>query len=104
MLHVDLHWRGVNIALDPGTYSYNAPAPWDKAFFGAEYHNTVTVDSAQPMDRASRFLWLPWETGTLRNSVRSPQHQFAALVGERDGYQRLTPPVTHKRCVLRLGR
>jgi hypothetical protein len=29
MLHVDLWWRGQNIALDAGTYSYNAPPPWD---------------------------------------------------------------------------
>ena len=28
-LHLDLWWRGLNIAQDAGTYLYNADPPWD---------------------------------------------------------------------------
>ncbi len=50
---------------DPGTLSYNLPGvPWaDLA--AARFHNVPLVDDADPMERASRFLWLPWTTCRL---------------------------------------
>ena len=38
-----------NIALDGGTYSYNAPAPWNLGLAGTCWHNTVTVDGRAQM-------------------------------------------------------
>src|SRR5690606_34736302 len=55
-LHVDLWWRGINIALDAGTHSYNAPPPWNNTLAGTACHNTVMVDGRDQMDRAGRFL------------------------------------------------
>lgn len=101
MLHVDLWWRGENIALDPGTYGYNASEPWGDSFAGAAMHNTVTVDGRDQMERAGRFLWLPWLESRLHCSQRTGA--FAYLEGEHDGYQRLTHPVTCRRGVLDLG-
>jgi hypothetical protein len=40
-LHLDLWWRGLNIAQDAGTYLYNADPPWDNPLVAAA-HNTVT--------------------------------------------------------------
>jgi asparagine synthase (glutamine-hydrolysing) len=100
LLHLDLWWKGVNIALDPGTYSYNADPPWDKGLECTRYHNTITVDESDQMERAGRFLWLPWAQGR----VRTHQIQENALYweGEHDGYQRLPSAVRYRRAVLEI--
>ena len=36
LLHVDLWWRGENVAMDAGTFSYNAPEPWNNALVHTE--------------------------------------------------------------------
>ncbi|MCP5519050.1 MAG: alginate lyase family protein [Verrucomicrobiales bacterium] len=71
LLHVDLWWRGVNVAADPGTYSYNAPPPWKHGFRNTRFHNTVTVDGADQMESAGRFLWLPWVEGKPAGRISS---------------------------------
>lgn len=101
MLHVDLWWRGRNIALDAGTLGYNLPAPWDMAFSDTAYHNTVTVDSMNQMERAGRFLWLPWLQGTMRRSELIGGMSY--LEGEHDGYSHLPEPVIHRRAIISLA-
>ena len=109
MLHVDLWWRGQNIATDAGTFSYNAPPLSDSAPFAADelartaYHNTVGVDGLDQMERAGKFLWLPWLHGK-RNCVRhSPGGNLVYWEGEHDGYRRLKSPARHRRGILRAG-
>jgi hypothetical protein len=88
-LHLDLWWRGYNIARDAGTYRYNAPPPWDNALAATAVHNTVTISGRDQMTRAGRFLWLDWaqarvlEAGAQRASA------------EHDGYA----PYIHQRSV-----
>jgi hypothetical protein len=69
MLHVDLWWRGLNIARDPGSYSYNTTGPFESAFKGARVHNTVTFDGREPLKKFGRFLFLPWPKGKVDLSV-----------------------------------
>lgn len=104
-LHVDLWWRGINIAIDPGTFSYNAPPPWNNPLAGTAFHNTVTVDQRDQMDRVSKFLWLPWlktNTGVASPHLTKAPADFGYWEGAHDGYHRLTPPASHHRAVLRL--
>lgn len=103
MLHADLWWKGQNIALDAGTYSYNAPAPWDNPLGGTAYHNTVSVDGLDQMARAGRFLWLPWTRGRVRYQERSSEGHLVYWEGEHDGYRRLRAPVRHRRAIVGLG-
>lgn len=103
LLHLDLWWRGQNIVVDPGTYSYNAPDPWNNQLGNTVYHNTVTADALNQMDRAAKFLWLPWATGRVRHFKHSSGGALAYWEGEHDGYARLEPPVNHRRSVVRLG-
>lgn len=102
MLHVDIWWRGQNIALDPGTYSYNAPPPWSNPFSNTSVHNVVTVDGRDQMERVGRFLWLPWIKGTASKCQRSTRKLLAYWEGEHDGYQRLPQPVRVRRGILQL--
>ncbi len=103
MLHVDIWWQGENIAIDPGTYSYNSPPPWNNRFAHTAHHNTVTVDGQDQMERAGRFLWLPWINGKSFGRNVPTHGDVSCWNGEHDGYQRLSDPVTHRRGVVRLG-
>ncbi|HEX6507527.1 MAG TPA: alginate lyase family protein [Chloroflexota bacterium] len=102
-LHVDLWWKGQNMAIDGGTFSYNAPPPWDNALSRTGMHNTIEVDGLDQMDRAGRFLWLPWLKSHVRASARSAGGHLTYWEGEHDGYSRLHPPVLHRRALIQLG-
>ncbi len=100
-LHVDLWWRGINLALDPGTYLYNGSAPWNNGFAGTAVHNTVTVDGHDQMRRVGRFLWVDWAQASGR-AYGSNNYAYAdRFEGQHDGYRRLG--VTHRRAVQWLG-
>jgi Heparinase II/III-like protein/Heparinase II/III N-terminus len=102
LLHVDLWWRGQNVALDPGTYSYNGPTPWSNALAGTLHHNTVSVDGQDQMNRVGRFLWLPWPKAKVRLQAPSNGQFLTWWEGEHDGYRRLKAPVRHRRGIVRL--
>jgi len=103
MLHVDLWWRGQNIACDAGTYSYNADPPWNNPLAHSAYHNTVTVDGRDQMERVNKFLWLPWVRGRVRWTALAAQKNVAYWEGEHDGYTHLPVPVTYRRGIVRLS-
>lgn len=103
-LHVDLWWRGQNIAADAGTFRYNAPAPWNHPLGAAAWHNTVTVDGREPMERIGRFLVSPWLQGAVATHDRSATGRMAVWEGGHDGYLRGLTPVFHRRAVVNLGR
>jgi asparagine synthase (glutamine-hydrolysing) len=102
-LHADIWWQGRSIALDAGTYSYNAPGPWDNALAGSRFHNTVTVDGLDQMERAGRFLWLPWARARDNGAGAILAPGIKVWEGEHDGYQRLVPAVSHRRAIVSLG-
>jgi len=80
-LHVDLWWRGLNIARDPGTYLYNANPPWDNPLTITQLHNTVTVDGREQMSRAGRFLYLDWALAGIIESSKDGTQMAARLQG-----------------------
>jgi len=104
-LHVDLWYRGLNLAHDAGTYLYNGEPPWNNGLAGTAVHNTVMVDRRDQMRRAGRFLWLDWaqasgrsfSTRLSKTSTDSPD----CFEGEHNGYRRLG--VTHRRMVRCVG-
>jgi hypothetical protein len=100
-LHFDLWWRGINLACDPGSYRYRAPAPWDNSLALASVHNAPLVDGRQPMRRAGRFLWLDWDQARFLGRKSSPSGRIEILTGERTGYERLG--VRQRRSVARCG-
>jgi hypothetical protein len=86
-LHVDLWWGGELFALDPGSYLYNGPPPWQDALARAGVHNAPMVDGREPMQRAGRYLWTGRAQGRLVG--RWDGDHFQAVRGEHNGYRRL---------------
>ncbi len=85
-LHVDLWWCGVNVALDPGTYQYNAAPPWDNALASSKVHNTLVLDGQEQMTPAGRFLWLDWAQAEVLGHELDEKGQLAWVSAEHDGY------------------
>ena len=89
-LHVDLWWLGHNIALDAGTFQYNAAPPWENSLAGTNVHNTVTVDGEDQMQRAGRFLWVNWAQARYLT-----EEEPNSLAAEHTGYIHLG--ILHRR-------
>lgn len=87
-LHVDLWWRGVNVAQDPGTFAYNAAPPWENPLATARVHNTLTLDGQDQMTRAGRFLWLDWAQAEILAYEMDAEGQIKWVAAEHDGYRK----------------
>lgn len=99
-LHLDLWWRGENIACDAGTYLYNAPPPWTNALATSTVHNTISISNRDQMTRVGRFLWVDWaQASCLEYWLGDSQHVIEAW---HDGYEKLG--ATHRRAVTCLSR
>jgi hypothetical protein len=92
-LHLDLWWRGENVAIDAGSYLYSGDLPWRNSLSHAGIHNTITIDGQDQMQRSGRFLW----TNAAQGVVGMPD--VKAWCGSHDGYRRLG--VIHNRLVER---
>jgi len=87
-LHLDLWWRGDNLALDPGTYLYNATPPWDNSLTTTLVHNTVTLDGKEQMLRAGRFLYLDWADAYWKDDLDLDEKIIKRVRGHHYGYWR----------------
>jgi hypothetical protein len=96
-LHVDLWWRGTNLARDAGTYLYNGSSPWNNGLATTAVHNTITVHHRDQMRRAGRFLWVDWAQASGRLSSSLNNDRADRFEGEHDGYKRFG--VKHRRTV-----
>jgi len=96
-LHVDLWWRGLNLARDAGTYLYNGEPPWDNGLSRTVAHNTMTFDGRDQMRRAGRFLWVDWAQASGKSSSLSQSAFPDYFEGSHDGYRKLG--ITHRRSV-----
>jgi hypothetical protein len=96
-LHLDLWWRGLNIAQDAGTYLYNAEPPWDNALTHTAVHNTITIDGQEQMTRAGRFLYIDRAQAEITRRATAPDGSWEQITARHNGYARLG--VIHQRAV-----
>ena len=94
-LHLDLWWRGMNIARDAGTYLYNAASPWDNSLTITQVHNTVTFDGHEQMTRTRRFLYLDRALAGIISDERDGDSR--RVTARMHGYKSLG--ITHDRKV-----
>jgi hypothetical protein len=86
-LHLDLWWRGLNLAQDAGTYLYNGEAPWDNPLVSSLVHNTVTVDGREQMTRAGRFLTLDWFPAFSKRLIPTEEDISGRVMAYHKGYR-----------------
>lgn len=98
-LHLDLWWRGLNIAQDAGTYLYNAGPPWDNPLVAGRVHNLVTVDGRDPMTRGGRFMTLDWFPAYSSLQAPADPSALACMQAYHNGY----PGIRHERSVSALA-
>jgi hypothetical protein len=96
-LHVDLWANGENLAIDAGTYLYNAPPPWDNSLASAFVHNTVTVDGQDQMTRAGKFLYLDWAQAKVTGCRKGKHGALEYLEAQHNGYRKLG--IVHERSI-----
>ncbi len=96
-LHLDLWWRGLNVACDAGTYLYNAPPPWDNSLASTLVHNTVSVDGREQMTRAGRFLYLDWADAYYKTLLSADEEVLQRAQARHYAYRRLG--IRHTRTV-----
>ncbi len=97
MLSTDVWWRGLNVIVDSGSYSYNGPQKWHRHFARTESHNTVQVDGEDQMLHHRRFKNLYWTRAKLNRFENAGA--WAACGGEHLGFERTTGCI-HQRSVL----
>ncbi len=96
-LHLDLWWRGLNVAQDAGTYLYNTPPPWDNSLAMTGIHNTVTINDQEQMTHSGRFLWLDWAQAQVLKLNHANNGKTMEAVVQHDGYRRIG--LLHRRAV-----
>ena len=100
-MHVDISWRGHNIAIDPGTYSYNGSDHWRSIpLLRSEHHNSVLVDDKEPQTLVSKFLLLPWNESEF--VAKYEDEKAVAIEWKRTISFELSSPVIHHRAVVLL--
>ncbi len=100
MLHLDLWWKGQNILRDSGTFSYSCCKSWQSYFGSTAAHNTIIVDGADQMQKASRFMWFGWTKSRFIARKSEELDSIQIIKGEHYGYRTKKGKVTHRRCVL----
>lgn len=86
-LHLDLWWKGVNVALDPGTYLYNGQSPWENALTHSGVHNTVIIDGREQMTRVGRFLYVDRAQAKVISEDRASDGSWVSVDAIHDGYR-----------------
>jgi hypothetical protein len=97
LLHLDLWWRGLNVARDPGTFSYNAAPPWDNPLTASRFHNTLTVDGRDQMTRAGKFLYVDWANAFAKTEIATDESVLQRVRAHHNGYRSIG--VKHERTV-----
>jgi len=69
VLHLDVRGPGGPVLVDPGTFRYHAPAPWNNGLASAAVHNGPVLDDREPGWRGPRFLWYLWPAGTVESAT-----------------------------------
>jgi hypothetical protein len=86
---------GEDVLVDPGTYDYFSHPAWRSYFRSTRAHNTVVIDGKDQSEMLGSFLW--GKRASSRCLSWRPDGSGGEVIGEHDGYTRLSDPVTHRR-------
>jgi len=98
-LSVELRCGGVEILVDPGTYTYQGEAAWRSYFRSTVAHNCLELDGNDQSVSGGPFLWLKSARSELISATGLDGGPEATWCAAHDGYMRLTPGARHQRTV-----
>ncbi len=98
MLHLDVWWRGQNVLVDAGSYSYNGAPEWHNHFTRTGCHNTIELDGRDQMLHFRQFKVLYWTKAELLRF--DDNDRWCVAEGEHYGYRRHRGKCVHRRSVL----
>jgi len=98
MLHLDVWWKGYNVLVDAGSYSYNGDPEWHNHFMRSACHNTIEMDGRDQMLHFRQFKVLYWTEATLLRF--DDNDRWCLAEGEHYGYRRQPGECVHRRSVL----
>lgn len=99
-LSICLDSKGKPLLLDPGTYEYVGAGGERNVFRGTAMHNTLRVDGKDQCEPNGPFSWKQQFHASVEVWLQG--ENFDLFTGSHDGYQRLSPPVRHRRWVVGL--
>jgi len=99
-LSLCLQSHGHSLLIDPGTFEYVGPGEDRNLFRGTAMHNTLRVDGVDQAEPRTAFSWQKLTQAKVEQWIQG--NSFDLLVAKHDGYERLVPPVVHRRYVLSL--
>lgn len=102
-LSIELRCGGVEILVDPGTYTYQGEAEWRAYFRSTAAHNCLELEGENQSISSGPFLWLKSARSELISATGLDGGPEAVWCAAHDGYMRLTPNARHERTV-RLAR
>ncbi len=95
-LHIDIWWKGYNVAQDGGSYLYNDEMQYHRYFVGTCSHNTINIDNLDQTILLRRFKWMERVKAKLIYTEED-ENNLDGIVGEQYGYCRLPGKLTHRR-------
>jgi hypothetical protein len=103
VFHVDLWGNGLNLAIDPGTYSYNANGKFAGIPFAlSRHHNSVLINDTEPARRLGPFLFDRIPQSQLASFNVSASGRSSLLQGYRVDRVVADAEVIHRRAIAQL--
>lgn len=98
-LSIELRCGGVEILVDPGTYTYQGEAEWRTYFRSTIGHNCLELEGLNQSIQGGPFMWLKSAQSELISATGLDGGPEAVWCAAHDGYDRLTPNARHQRTV-----
>ena len=98
-LSVELRCGGIEVLVDPGTYTYQGEADWRAYFRSTIGHNCLELGGEDQSVSGGPFLWLKAARSELIAASGLDGGPEAAWCAAHEGYGRLTPNARHERSV-----
>jgi hypothetical protein len=96
-LAITLRQAGVDLLIDPGTFTYTGDPQWRAHFRSTAAHNTVTVDGVDQAVQEAPFMWsAPFRCEIIRAETVGG---VIRVLARHDGYRRGSNNIQHIRGV-----